>query len=396
MMDRRRAIDGKALLRFCEQEHEWLTSLIGELASLESPTSDKRAVDRLAAWMCARLTALGWSAVRLPSTSTGDHVRAEIGDGPAPVLLLGHLDTVWPVGQLLQMPIRREDGQLYGPGVFDMKGGIAVGLLAVRALQETGGTGGHVVLLLTGDEEAGSHTSRPIVEREARNSRAVLVLEPCLPGGAVKTSRKGVGEFAIEVNGRAAHAGLEPERGVSAILELVEQIGELGRMHDPPRGVMLNVGRIEGGIRSNVVPDHARADLDVRISTVADGQRIVRALEGIRPKRVGASVRVTGGISRPPFERTPAVAALYEDARAVAQELGRDLSEGSTGGGSDGNFTGALGVPTLDGLGPEGGGAHARDEHVDLAPLPWRAAFIAALLQRVGSGGYGPAGRNAS
>ena len=278
------------------------------------------------------------------------------------------------------MPVREKDGRLHGPGVFDMKAGVATALAAVRALRETRGTLPHIVMLWTADEEIGSGTSRAAIEEEARGSTAVLVLEPSLPGGAVKTARKGCGDFELVVGGVAAHAGIDPGKGASAIHELGHQIVELQRLQDVERGVSVNVGRVSGGTRTNVIAADARASIDVRAPTKADAERVERALLGLTPKLTNTTLRVTGGFGRPPLERTAAVARLYATARDVARTLGRALAEGSTGGGSDGNFTAALGVPTLDGLGPQGDGAHAIHEHVLIDDLPWRAAFLAGLL----------------
>jgi len=265
-----------------------------------------------------------------------------------------------------------------------MKGGIGVGTLAVRAIAAVGLPLRHrVVWLLTSDEEVGSQSSRALIEEEARRSVAVLVLEPSLPGGGVKTARKGVGEFTIEAHGLSAHAGIEPEKGVNAIVELAHHVLALQALQDPSRGLTITAGRIEGGTRTNVVPAYGRVELDVRVSTMEDAGAIERALHALTPHVPGARLCVSGGINRPPLERSAHVVRLYENARSVATALGRDLGEGATGGGSDGNFTAALGVPTLDGLGPLGGGAHAIDEHVELDHLAWRAALIGGLLIRL-------------
>lgn len=372
------------LLAVCEREREWLLETTQALVRLESPTTDKAAVDRCALEAAARLRSLGGRVDCLPRTDVGDLVRAEFdGAGPA-VLLLGHLDTVWPLGTLTEMPLRWADGRLYGPGVFDMKAGVAIGMLALRALSSAASAArARVVVLLTTDEETGSQASRAVVEDEARRSRAVLVLEPSLPGGAVKTRRKGCGEFTITVHGIAAHAGIEPEKGASAIDELARQIVAVGDWRDPARGVSINVGVVQGGVRPNVVAPWAQARVDVRVERAEDAARLEAAFRGLRAVTPGTRVEVSGGFDRPPLERTPAVARLYEMAREVAAELGRTLDEGGTGGGSDGNFTAALGVPTLDGLGAVGDGAHARHEHVIVDELPWRAALVAGLLRRL-------------
>lgn len=388
----------EALGAICAREQAWLLETITALVSIESPTSDKAAIDRCGAELARRLEAIGGRVTRVPQDAAGDHLRAEfvLGTGRGPqVLLLGHIDTVWPIGTLPSMPCRVEDGRLHGPGAFDMKTGIALGMLAVRALTEVvagsgsadesrgGQAGGRIVMLWTTDEETGSATSRGLIEEEAGRSAAVLVLEPALPGGAVKTARKGCGEYRVEVQGIAAHAGVDPGKGVSAIRELVRQILDLEQLQDLDRGVSVNVGRIEGGTRGNVIAEHASAVVDVRVPTSEDARRTDAAIRQLRAHLSGATVTVTGGIDRPPLERTSGVVDLYQRARAVAAALGRDLAEGSTGGGSDGNFTAGLGVPTLDGLGAVGDGAHARHEHVVVTELPWRAAVIAGLISGI-------------
>ena len=372
------------LLAFCESQRDWLLETIEALVRLESPTTDKAAVDRCGRSLAARLVDIGARVTRVESAVAGDHLLAEIGAGDRQVLLLGHFDTVWPVGQLERMPLKREAGRLYGPGTFDMKAGLAIGLLAARALIESGGgLRARLVMLWTTDEEIGSQTSRAVIEDRAQRSEAVLVLEPSLPGGAVKTSRKGCGQFELDVRGVSAHAGIEPGKGASAVHELAHQIVAIERLQDLARGVSVNATVVAGGSRANVIPDRATATVDVRVPTMADAARIEAAFRGLTPRLRGTSVDVAGGLNRPPLERSPGVAWLYELARGVARELGRDLEEGGTGGGSDGNFTGALGVPTLDGLGAIGEGAHALHEHVEMASLPWKAALVAGLITRV-------------
>jgi glutamate carboxypeptidase len=279
------------------------------------------------------------------------------------------------------MPLREVDGRLHGPGIFDMKSGIAISMLAMRALDELGVEAqSRVVMLWTTDEEIGSATSRAVIEEEARRSSAVLVLEPSLPGGAVKTSRKGVGEFKLVVHGVSAHAGLDPGKGASAIHELARQILNLEGLQDPDRGITVNVGVIAGGSRTNVVADRASASVDVRVQTLADAAHVESAIRALRAAHPAVRLAIEGSVGRPPLERSPGVVRLYERAAGIAAALGRDLLEGTAGGGSDGNFTGALGVPTLDGLGPQGDGAHALHEHVLIDDLTWRAAFLAGLI----------------
>ena len=372
------------LLDFCEAERDWVVETAIALARLESPTQDKIAVDRCGSELGERLEAIGATVETFARDETGNPVRARFGNGETQLLLLGHFDTVWPVGQLDRMPVRKNGGRLHGPGVFDMKAGIALGMLAARALSQLGlSSHKKLTMLLTADEERGSASSRALVEAEAQRSDAVLVLEPSLPGGALKTSRKGGGVFELTVHGIAAHAGVDPAKGASAIHELAEQIVEVSALQDLDRGVSVNVGFVEGGSQPNVVAERARAVIDARVATAEDASRIEAALRALLPNRSGTKLDVNGGFLRPPFERTEAVINLYKIAREVAAKLGHDLGEGTTGGGSDGNLTAALGVPTLDGLGAIGDGAHALHEHVEIAELPWRSALVAGLINRL-------------
>jgi glutamate carboxypeptidase len=378
------------LLAAAESRRDWAVALIETLAALESPSGDIGALGRCGAVIARQMTELG-GRVTTHSTPAGDHLRGEFlpsgasaTESAPQILLLGHYDTVWPIGQLTRMPVRREGDRLYGPGVFDMKAGIVIGLLAMRALSDARLTPpGRVVMLWTTDEEVGSLTSRGIIEAEARLSRAALVLEPSLPDGAVKTARKGVGDFVVRAHGVAAHAGIDPTRGASAVHELAYQVGVLSALTDLDRGLSVNVGTIRGGSRANVIAEDAEAHVDVRIPTMADAERVTAAISGLVPRDRRVQLEITGAINRPPFERTPSVADLYRRAEAIAAELGRPLGEGATGGASDGNFTGAIGVPTLDGLGAVGHGAHALDEHIVLEPLAFRAALVAGLILQV-------------
>lgn len=371
-------------LDYCGANRDWLIDFTEALVAIESPSDDREAVNRCGRELRARLEALGGVVTPISSSTAGDHLRASFGSGDRQILMLGHFDTVWPVGQLSRMPLKRDGGRLYGPGVFDMKAGIALAALATRAVLEAGGFGHcRAVMLWTTDEEIGSGTSRGVIEAEAVRSDAVLVLEPSLPGGALKTSRKGVGQFEIVARGVSAHAGLDPGKGVSAVRELARQIVAIDDLQDPARGVTLTVGVISGGTRTNVVPDLARASVDARANTVADAARVERALKALQPEIAGARLEVTGGFDRPPLERSAGVVKLFELARRVAAEIGATLEEGSAGGGSDGNFTAALGVPTLDGFGAVGDGAHALHEHVEIEALVARAAIIAGVLDRI-------------
>jgi glutamate carboxypeptidase len=373
-----------SLLDYSLANHDWLLEFIEALVAIESPSDDRVAVNRCGAELASRLEAIGGTITRIQSATAGDHLRVAFGSGSRQILLLGHFDTVWPIGQLETMPLKREGGKLYGPGVFDMKAGIGLATLATRALIDRGALSDcQIVMLWTTDEEIGSTTSRGLIEIEAAKSDAVLVFEPSLPGGALKTSRKGVGQFEMVTRGVSAHAGLDPGKGISAIRELARQIIAIDDLQDPANGVTLTVGVVSGGTRANVVPAEAKATIDGRAITRADAERIQRVMHALKPQIAGAQVEVTGGFDRPPLERTPAVVKLFELAKAVAAEIGVKLEEGSAGGGSDGNFTAALGIPTLDGIGAIGDGAHALHEHVEIDALIPRAATIAGLLQRL-------------
>ena len=372
------------LAAYCSSQRDWLIEFIEALVAIESPSDDTAAVNRCGVELASRLSALGAALTRATPSTAGDHLRASFGKGDRQVLLLGHFDTVWPIGQLQRMPLKRDGGRLHGPGVFDMKAGIALATLATRALAEHATLDrARIVMLWTSDEEIGSMTSRALIEAEAVKSEAVLVLEPSLPGGALKTSRKGVGQFELVVNGVSAHAGLDPGRGISAVHEMARQIIEIEKLQHLDRGITVNVGVVRGGSRPNVVAAEARASVDARAVTIADAREIESAMRSLKPHLKGAGIQVHGGFDRPPLERGPGVVKLFELARSVAREMGSDLAEGAAGGGSDGNFTAAVGVPTLDGLGAVGDGAHALHEHVVIDALAPRAALIAGLLARL-------------
>ncbi|HXI13180.1 MAG TPA: M20 family metallopeptidase [Thermoanaerobaculia bacterium] len=375
------------LLSYFESRRETLVARTRALVEQESPTLDARATTRLTTELKGRLESLGATAA-LHSTESGAHLvaRATFGRSAAipPVLLLGHVDTVWPWGTLGRQPFRVENGRAYGPGIFDMKSGLAVMLGALEAINDLGIEPQHPVkILLSCDEESGSLTSRALIEAEANDCAAVFVLEPSLPGGRVKTERKGIANYELIARGVSAHAGLNPEKGVSATSELAHQILALARLNDLPRGISVNVGVIAGGTLSNVVAAEARARVDVRFRTMAQGEEISHRIESLRPVLEGAHLEIRGGLNRPPLERTPAVMSLFAQARSLAADLGFELGEGASGGASDGNFTAALGVPTLDGLGVEGDGAHAEHEHIVIADLPRRAALLTLLLTRL-------------
>jgi glutamate carboxypeptidase len=359
--------------------------LLAELVRVESPSDSKPALARLAPRLAREWRGRGARVALVRQRRAGSHLRAELRPaGPArgQILVLGHYDTVYPLGTLARMPFRIAGGRAWGPGAFDMKAGLVIALAAAEALARLRvPLAKRVVFLFTSDEEIGSGTSRRLIEREARRSRCALVLEPAAGArGRLKTARKGVGEFELRVIGRAAHAGLEPEKGVNAVHELALQIARVQKLSEPRRGITVSAGVAAGGTRTNVIPAEARALLDVRVRQRADARRIERRLRALGPILPGARLEVRGGVNRPPMERTQAAATLFRHARRLGRWLGLDLGEAAVGGGSDGNFTAALGVPTLDGLGGLGEGAHSPRENVVLGSLVERAALLAALL----------------
>jgi glutamate carboxypeptidase len=368
-----------AIARVVERLRGWV--------ELESPTGDEARATRLAAEITTALAAAGAVVEEIAAPGWGVHLRAHVaGADPAlePVLILGHLDTVHPVGTLERLPCRIDGGRMTGPGIYDMKAGLAILTEALLLLHEAGAAPRRpVVILVTCDEEVGSGTSRGLIEETARGMAATLVLEPPLRGGAAKTARKGVGSYTLRVQGRAAHAGVEPERGISAIREVAAQIERIAALAAPELGSTINFGIISGGTAGNVVPAEAAVEIDIRFTTAAEGERMDTALRSLEPFLPGAILELEGGINRPPLERSPGVVALYREARALAAELGFELEEGATGGGSDGCFTAALGIPTLDGLGVDGGGAHSSDEHILIGDLAPRVALVRRLLERI-------------
>jgi glutamate carboxypeptidase len=364
-----------------------MTALLAEICAIESPSTDPPAVAALATRLAADVEAVGLVPELVPVTGGGPILRARPpagapARGPLPVMLLGHLDTVWPLGTVAARPVRIEDGRLYGPGCYDMKAGLVVALFALRALHAQG-LRPPVTIFFTPLEEVDCDPYRALMEAEMTAAVAVLDFEPAWPGGAVKTSRKGSGSFTLHAHGRASHAGADLARGANAILELARQCLHVSKLTDSVRGVSANVGVIRGGLRSNVVPDLAEAEIDVRFLKVEDGHWIEKQLRGLRPEDPQIKLTLSGGLHYPPLERSPAVLSVYEKAQAVAAELGLPLSEVASGGASEASFAGALGRPTLDGLGGDGDGAHAEDEHVLLSSLPERAALAAGLIARL-------------
>ena len=374
------------LLRHFEERRAEILSLARALCEIESPSGDGEG-SAAAVGLLAE-AARGLEGV-LPAERTpapggyGEHLvlRTAGEAGGRTLLILGHTDTVHPRGTLAERPWREEDGRIYAPGVYDMKAACAVALEAIRACATLGmGTRRPVVLLLTCDEESGSFSGRELVERESDRAEYVLVLEPPAPGGRAKTARKGTGIFTLGVEGRAAHAGLEPEKGVSAVHEIARQIERVAALARPQEGTTLNVGTLSGGTHANVVAAEARAEIDVRFSTQEEARRVEEAIRGLTPFDERARLRVGGGINRPPMERTAAVAELFGRAQRVAATLGIELGEASVGGASDGNFAAARGATVLDGLGVEGDGAHAAHEHIYADAVVRRGAFLAALV----------------
>ena len=355
------------------------------LVELESPSGDAARLTALADEIARALTSAGAAVTAIDVPSQGRHLRATL-DGDAalpPLLVLGHMDTVFAAGTLAERPFAVAGGRATGPGVYDMKAGIAVLLQALADMHARGAQPRRPLrILLTCDEEVGSHSSRPLIQELATGAAATLVLEPALPGGAAKTARKGVAVYTLRTYGRATHAGLEPQTGINAITELAHQVLAAQALARPELGTTVTAGLIAGGTASNVVPAEAWAELDVRFSTAVEAARVDAGLHALTPVVADARLALEGGVNRPPLERTAASAALYARARDLAAALGFDLEEGTAGGASDGNLTGALGVPTLDGLGPDGGGAHGPDEHVLVADLPRRISLIVALLQQ--------------
>ncbi|GBD15206.1 Carboxypeptidase G2 [bacterium HR26] len=369
------------------RRREALLESLREIVTLESPSTDKAAVDRLARLLQERCRGLGAEVTVYPQAEYGDLMVASWparGRDAEPLLVMTHIDTVWPLGTIERRPFVVEDDVARGPGVFDMKASVAMMLEAVRWLDERGLEHRPIRWLINTEEEVGSPVSRPLIEELARQSSYVLCLEPPVPPmGALKTSRKGVGIFTVRIRGRAAHAGADPEKGVSAIQELANQIQYLHSLTDFSLGTTVNVGVVGGGTRPNVVAEEAWARVDLRVATMSEAERVVAAILGSRPWLPGAEVTVEGGLNRPPMERTPVIVAAFERAREIGREIGLELTEAATGGASDGNFTAALGVPTIDGLGCPGDGGHAEHEYIRISGLVERTALLIALLHKL-------------
>ncbi len=359
---------------------EGLLADLEALVTRESPSDDAEAVTALGRFIAERLRAAGVHAETRPCPPRGEAVLASVGEGTGGVLLLGHHDTVWPKGTLAEIPFRVEDGRVRGPGVFDMKAGIALAMAVLETLARESQPP-RVSLLLTPDEEVGTMASRSLLLEVAKSHREVLVLEPSLEGAA-KVARKGTGSFEVQFHGRAAHAGLDPEKGASALLELCHFAVFAAALTRPETGTTVTPTVAQSGAKTNVVPELARISVDCRVWSQAEAERVEGALRAYPPRDSRVSVSLDGGFDRPPLEPTPAASALYERAKAIAGELGFELRAARVGGASDGNLTAAAGLPTLDGLGPIGDGAHARHEWVLADDLPRRAELIARLVSR--------------
>jgi glutamate carboxypeptidase len=386
-MPKKPATPASPLLDILERRRDEMIDIIRALVQHESPSHDKKAVDEAGESAARLFELLGGRVTYHKRVTAGDVVQIDFnGARKVPrVLLLGHHDTVYPRGALDRMPWRTQKGRLYGPGVFDMKAGIAMMMFAVSSLRELhGALPRPVTVLLSSDEEIGSHASRMTVEAVARQSAAVLVLEPSHgPTGACKTARSGVGEYRIEVSGVAAHAGLDFDKGHSAILELAAQLLRVAKFTDRKKGITVNPGVLQGGTRSNVIAESAHAIVDARVTKTVDAKTLDKRFQSLKAIDKKCKLEISGGINRPPLEKTAKNTALYATAKKLAAELGYKLDEASVGGGSDGNFTSALGVPTLDGLGAVGEGAHSPNESVLVAELGRRTALVARLIETI-------------
>ncbi len=376
------------LLKASGSSNAKLLERVRRLAEIESPSDDKSGVDACADAVARLAANLGARARRHRQRAFGDVLELRFGASGSskkklePLMLLGHLDTVWPLGTLRKMPFRIGDGRVWGPGTLDMKAGVAMAITAIEILRTIGAEHRPIVMLLNSDEEVGSPVSRPITEKLARDCASVFVLEPAQgQDGAYKTSRKGVGDYTVRVKGVAAHAGVDFERGHSAIGELAHQLETIRNFTELDRGLTVNPGVIRGGTRTNVVAAEAEAEVDVRIARMKDAARIEKRFRRLRVRDRGCVLEVEGGMNRPPMERSAATVSLLRRAQKLAKGLGFDLEEAATGGGSDGNFTAAMGVPTLDGMGAVGEGAHAPHESVFLKDLVPRTALLAEMIR---------------
>ncbi len=372
-------------IQYAESHAGEILATLREIVERESFTSDKAGVDRLGGWIKDWLEGVGASVEVLPNQSLGDNLLAHYGDGDDQVLILCHIDTVWPPGTIDELPFRVEDGRAFGPGILDMKAGVAITLHAMnmlRALQVS--TPHRVAMIFNTDEEIQSTNSRSLIERESLNSKFVLCLEPGYgTTGALKTARKGVGSYTVRITGRAAHAGNDPENGISAAEEVAHQILRLKDLNNPRTGTTVTTGMVRAGVVRNQVAPSAEALVDLRVVTPEEQDRVDALIRGLTPVLAGAKVEVTGGVERPPMPRSEGIGRIYESASNLAIELGMELQEESVGGGSDAQFPAALGVPVLDGLGGVGEGPHAITEYIFVDSLAQRTALLGTLLTKM-------------
>lgn len=375
-------MSGDLIRSSVSDRHQATLDLLKRLVEFESPSSEKASVDRLIDFLERQINERGGTVERLQQEEFGDLLVGRIGSGDQrPLLVMTHVDTVWPVGTIETMPWRVDGDKVHGPGIYDMKASAAMMLTALDVINEHGLLNRPITWIINTDEEVGSPVSRPVLERLALESEYVLCLEPPVPPlGSLKTERKGVGMFTLRVTGKASHAGADHEAGVSAIEELARQIQWLHGLTDYDAGTTVNVGVIQGGTKRNVVAASAEALVDLRVTSLSEADRVVPQILNATASVAGATVEVSGELNRPPMERTETIVELFERAREIGKTIGQDLTEAATGGGSDGNFTAAIGVPTLDGLGSPGDGGHADHEHIEVDKLDDRTALITALL----------------
>ena len=376
------------VLYYLREHRGPMTDFLRHLALAESPSTSPESQRQVLDIIAGALTDLGFLTRRIPGRASGGHLYARpTGSGGPAQLLLGHCDTVWPLGTVREMPVEIEGGMVRGPGVYDMKGGLAQMVFALRALRDLGLTPAVApVVFVNSDEEVGSRESTRYIRRLSRIVQRAFIMEPSLgPSGKLKTARKGLGRFSLVVEGRSAHAGLDPDRGASAILELSYQIQALFALNDPARGITVNVGTVDGGLGPNIIAPESRAVVEVRVPTVEEARRVQESIVGLKPATPGVKLRIDGSMGRPPMERTHRNRKLWEAARRLGSNLGLDLGEGTAGGGSDGNTT-SLYTATLDGLGAVGDGAHARHEFVYVGRMVERSALLALLLMEPACG----------
>lgn len=376
------------IVDYLHEKREEMVQVLKGITKMESPSYEKHLVDKCGEKLILFFKQYLDGHIEVFEESVfGNQFRIELGEGEEQILILGHLDTVWPKGTLKQMPFGIVGDKVFGPGVFDMKGGLVQGIFALHALQTLQvPMKKKVVFLVTTDEEIGSSHSRKLIEKEAKASSYVLVLEPAATiKGNLKTARKGVGAFQLKITGQAAHAGIEPEKGISAIQELAKQILYLHDLTDFQKGTTVNVGLIHGGMATNVIAANAEAELDVRIRQPEELKRVIPLIEGLKPSQEGLSIEVSGGVTRPPMEKTSEIEAIFFKAKEIAKTyLGLELEDQLSGGGSDGSIT-AQYAPTLDGLGAVGDGAHAEHEHIIISQMPVRSALLALLVKELGN-----------